>query len=63
MTTSINPTVHVVVGFIVFIIGLYMLIKFYKGDFLTPPTLSAIAFIAIGTALIWPSLNESMEKV
>ncbi len=63
MTTSIKPTIAVVAGFIVFIIGFYMLIKYYKGTLISPSTLSAIAFLAIGAALIWPELNKSMEEV
>ena len=63
MTTSIEPTIKVIVGFLVFIIGFYMLIKYYKGEFLAPPVLSAIAFMAIGAAFIWPELDSSMEKI
>ena len=63
MTTSIKPTIQLVAGFIVFIIGFYMLIKYYKGTILSPPTLSAIAYLFIGAALIWPQLDQSMEKI
>lgn len=62
MTTSITPTLQIIVGFIVFIIGLYMLIKYYDGNFLAPPTLSAVAFLLIGAAFIWPEIDDTMQK-
>ena len=62
MTTSITPSVQIVVGFIVFIIGFYMLIKYYNGNFLSPQTLSAVAFLLIGAAFIWPEIDDTMKK-
>ncbi len=48
---QISP--RIILGIIVFIIGLLLLWKNWKGHLTDAPVLSGIAFILIGSHLIW----------
>lgn len=55
---SNSKSFQFVVGIITIIIGLYMMIKFYKGKILEPPILSGFAFVLSGIVFIIPYFEE-----